>query len=296
MNATGTGQAEQPYVQCSICYRGSLNDSNEVGIIKCNVRKFASESFTVWRCTGCGSLHCKEAIDFARYYLDYPLDDQKLKYLTRCAYSNRMKILRRAALRHDDSILDYGCGGGLFLNFLRNHGHADATGFDPYSTAFRQEPVSGKRFDFVYSFGVIEHTPCPREFLREQRRWLKDSGTLVVATPDAGGLNIIDPDAVLMHQPYHRHILSIDAIKQLADSEGLEFVRLERRNWMDTIHPGMNGRFVSDYVTACGGLIDSLFEPRQVGRFLKTPRLWFSFWFGYWFPQTGYMICQFRAA
>ena len=293
---TSMDESWEEYIRCTVCEAGSIDEAAELASIACNVRQFRSESFTVWRCSACGSLHCKEPIDFDRYYDRYPLDDQELKFFTRRAYCNRIRILRRAGLKKRDTVLDYGCGGGLFLNFLKERGHLNAVGYDPYSSDFRTAPPSGTKFDFVYSFGVIEHVPCPRAFLHQHRRLLEDDGTVIVATPDAGGLDLADPDVVLMHQPYHRHILSIDGITKLAEREGLALVRVEKLNWMDTRFPGMNGRFVADYVKATGGLIDSLFEPRQVRLFLTSPNLWLSFWFGHLYPTTGYMICMFRRA
>jgi hypothetical protein len=148
----------------------------------------------------------------------------------------------------------------------------------------------------VFSFGVIEHVSFPREFLKKQRKRVADHGTVVIATPEASGLDLQNPDVLLMHQPYHRHILSHRALKALAKEEGLSLIRSENRNWMDTRHPGLNGRFIADYISATGGFVDALFERRQVGRFLSSPRLWISFWLGYYFPKPGYMVCQFEPA
>ena len=286
----------KPCIDCTICSEGSLDDAKEMKSVACNVREFKHESFTVWRCQACGSLHCKEPIDFDRYYANYPLDDQKLKYLTRVSYQNRIKILRRAKISKPDSILDYGCGGGLFLRYLNSRGFDRAIGFDPFCPEYRNKPDDDQKFDAVYSFGVIEHVPDPRDFLRQQRRLVHPTGTVLIATPNADGLSLSVPDGLLMHQPYHRHIFSLNGLRRLAVDEGLELVRSENRNWLDTIHPGMNSRFVTDYIEKNGGIIDALFEKRNFGKFLTTPRLWVSFWFGYFFPPTGYMICQFRPA
>jgi NMD protein affecting ribosome stability and mRNA decay len=53
----GTSTAEFPAV-----------DSAQV---RCNVREFGDETFTVWRCARCGSLHATEPIDPDRYYQPY---------------------------------------------------------------------------------------------------------------------------------------------------------------------------------------------------------------------------------
>lgn len=294
MNSPDSNSADTPCLECPVCNQGSIDDAREIESIRCNVREFEHECFTVWRCPRCRSLHCREPIDFQRYYANYPLDNQSLKYLTRVAYRNRLRILQRAGLQRCHRVLDYGCGEGLFLNFLKARRFPDIHGYDPWSSGFARAPRDIP-FDLVYSFGVIEHVSCPRSFLKEQRRLAGRDGKVLIATPEAAGLNLQQPDSLLMHQPYHRHILSREGIRSLALSEGLTLVRSEHRNWMDTKHPGMNSRFVTDYVDACGGTIDVLFEKRKVGLFLGSPRLWRSFWLGYYFPPTGYMVCQFQS-
>ncbi|MFZ0010542.1 MAG: hypothetical protein WAL97_01360, partial [Halobacteriota archaeon] len=39
--------------------------------IRSSVREFGAETFTVWRCAKCGSLHATEPIDYDRYYRHY---------------------------------------------------------------------------------------------------------------------------------------------------------------------------------------------------------------------------------
>ncbi|MEK6247162.1 MAG: class I SAM-dependent methyltransferase, partial [Planctomycetales bacterium] len=178
---------------------------------------------------------------------------------------------------------------------LKAMGYERSVGYDPYNKNHSEPTSAGLQFDLIYSFGVIEHVPCPGEFLCEHRRLIKDCGTVVIATPNASGLDPATPDVMLMHQPYHRHILSLEALEVLAKREGFNLVRTEHRNWMDTRHPGMNSRFLADYIDACGGMMDSLFEPYDVKLFCLSPRLWLSFWCGYYYPPTGYMICELKA-
>src|SRR6476660_2114449 len=63
--------------KCNLCeHPGTLSTAVEIAQIPCNVRKFRDKFFTIWRCTGCGSLHCKEDADLPAYYADYPLKQQ----------------------------------------------------------------------------------------------------------------------------------------------------------------------------------------------------------------------------
>ncbi len=282
------------YLTCKVCDNGDCERSPEIGLVRSNVRKFKDQKFTVWRCAQCQTLHCKEDIDFDYYYQHYPLSAQKIQYLTRISYLNRAKILRRSGIHKDDCILDYGCGAGLFLEYLKSKGFHRATGYDPYVDHRSDQKLLETKYDVVYSFGVIEHVPDPQAFLKDQTDLLKKNGRLVIATPNADGLSVDRPNSLLMHQPYHRHILSSQALEQLAQKCGLRLVRHERKNWLDTLHPGLNSRFVADYIQSTGGCVDSLFEKKKIVTFLTRPRLWWSFWFGYFTQLDDYMICTYQ--
>src|SRR5512142_2641976 len=119
-------------VQCNLCDDpGTLARAPEAGAVPCNVREFSKDLFTLWRCTGCGSLHCAEDADLERYYAHYPLKLQQLGFNDRIGYRNRLRLIRAQGLSSSASILDYGCGAGLFVEFLRGQGLENVTGYDP---------------------------------------------------------------------------------------------------------------------------------------------------------------------
>src|ERR1035441_2875316 len=99
---------------CNVCDEpGTLERATDLGKVPCNVRRFKDDIFTLWRCTGCGSLHCAEDADLPLYYAEYPLKKQQLTFSERIGYGNRLKMMRRQGVRNSDRILDYGCGAGL---------------------------------------------------------------------------------------------------------------------------------------------------------------------------------------
>ena len=107
-------------LNCNVCDRpGTFAEARDVARIHSNVRRFVKDEFTVWRCTGCGSLHCKEDVDLAYYYGGYFYTDQQLDYFSRCAYAARIRQLRRWGWNTDRTLLDYGCGSGAFLRLLQ---------------------------------------------------------------------------------------------------------------------------------------------------------------------------------
>ena len=106
--------------ECNLCDRpGTLESARDVGHVPSNVRRFKENVFTLWRCTGCGSIHCAEDADLPSYYAHYPLKKRKLTFYERIAYRNRLRLLERHGFRRSMELLDFGCGVGLYVKFLR---------------------------------------------------------------------------------------------------------------------------------------------------------------------------------
>lgn len=262
--------------QCNLCDApGTYEGAKEVGRVRSNVRRFLDESFTVWRCTNCGSLHSLEDIDYAEYYRDYPMQAQPLDFVARRFFSQRLRQLQAAGVGKNSRILDYGCGNGTFVRFLRERGYDKAEGYDPYSTTFGDPKVLSDRFDVVTSQDVIEHVPDPRAYLEELRAMVKPRGLLAIGTPDASKLRIDDPlDGVgRLHQPFHRHLLTRDVLASLMTQKNYSVVHEAGRFYVDTWFPFLNSSFLFRYMQSTGGAVEAGFEPIQFGRIMSTPSL-----------------------
>lgn len=103
--------------------------------------------------------------------------------------------------KENSSLLDVGCGEGIFLTQIaKKQQSLDLYGID-YSKLqikkasdlpfkFKQYnlekgiPFEEKRFDFVYAAEIIEHLYNPDFLLLEINRVLKDQGYLVLSTPN----------------------------------------------------------------------------------------------------------------
>lgn len=100
-------------------------------------------------------------------------------------------------------LLDFGCGGGAFLELMHSHGW-DVTGIDISEAAVQRvrldlglpalvgtlphpdlEPES---FDVITMWHSLEHVHSPREVLREVHHLLAPGGKLLVATPNIDSL------------------------------------------------------------------------------------------------------------
>jgi len=98
------------------------------------------------------------------------------------------------------SLLDVGCGGGLFLGMLRERGFR-VIGLDFSAEAaavawkrqnapavcatLEQPPLRAGSFAAITMFHVLEHLPDPRTYLIAAHRLLREGGRLVVQVPNA---------------------------------------------------------------------------------------------------------------
>jgi SAM-dependent methyltransferase len=264
-----------------------------VARIPCNVRRFQERVFTLWRCTGCGSLHCAEDADLALYYADYPLKRQNLGFAERIGYGNRLRLLERQGFRRSDRVLDYGCGAGLFVRSLRQKGLSQVFGYDAFVPEYQDPRRLEESYDAVVSYDVIEHDDDPREFMRLAAPLVRSRGLFVIGTPNADHVSLGRKGDPSLHPPYHRHILSERILLALGREQGLEPEHIHRRSYFDSLFPTVNSRFMWRYLGK-SGLLDTAVEPPQTGLVLRSPDLLFFAFFGYFLPAGDSMIVSFR--
>lgn len=271
---------------CKACHAENHVDMNgNAAKIRSNVRQFKEEQFTVWRCTQCNSLHCLEEIDYDHYYKNYVMQKQKPDFSTRLLFASRLRQLVRGGLLHQHSILDFGCGNGHFLHFIREKGYANVTGYDPFVSQFADRSVYERKFDMVTNQDVIEHSPDPGGFLDEVADLVRrPGGKLAIGTPDADHLHLHDPLNGIgwLHQPHHRHILGSGQLVQMLERRGFRVDKVERRSYVDTRIPFINSTFAFKYAESADGTVDSLFEPIRFSLIYTSPELLFYGLFGYW--------------
>ncbi len=250
----------------------------------------------MWRCSGCGSIHCKEDADLSLYYADYPLKLQKLTFSERHGYRNRLRLLIRQGLRTTDRVLDYGCGAGLFVNFLREKGFGHVSGYDTFVPAYSDPGSLEQTYDAVVSYDVIEHDDDTRDFMRRISRLVRPGGLLAIGTPNADNVRLARKDDPSLHAPYHRHILSERMLLALGREQGLEPVHIYRRSYYDSLFPTVNSRFMWKYIRKSGGMLDAAVEPPNVGLVVRSPEMIFLAFFGYFVPRRDNILVTFRAA
>jgi SAM-dependent methyltransferase len=113
------------------------------------------------------------------------------------AYEEHLDALER--YRAPGTVLDVGCGTGLFLAVARRRGwqpfgiddSAEATkharehfGLDVSGGEFADFASRGQRFDLITGWDVIEHSRSPVELLRAMRQCLAPGGVVGLSTPN----------------------------------------------------------------------------------------------------------------
>jgi 2-polyprenyl-3-methyl-5-hydroxy-6-metoxy-1,4-benzoquinol methylase len=287
-------------MRCNIC--GETSSQVEEGAVRSNCRKFGDTQFRIWRCPKCRSVHATDEVDLAECYRDYPYHQigmqEKGRWVINSGYRNLLGRLRKAGLKRDHKILDYGCGGGAFLSFLRKKGY-DAAGYDEYSEGFNDRSVLETKYDLVLSQDVIEHVLEPWEHVHTLSGLVAPGGVVVIGTPNAEAFDLRNPEPSVhaLHQPYHRHILSKRALLSIGDRVNWQLLRFYSKTHTATLMPFVNGHFLRHYCCTGDDTLDYILEPIRFG----NPKLYkpsAAFWalFGYFFEATDAVMAIYRAS
>ena len=168
----------------------------------------SQENFRVTFCATCqlGRTNMDSNKDLAQYYAS----DEYISHGTTKAglFEQLYQTARKFTLRQKSriigantgtrlDILDYGCGTGDFLAFLKNRGHS-VYGVEPGAkprkitehkighTAYSslREILPDQKFDIITLWHVLEHVANPLQTLEELTALLKPQGQLIVAVPN----------------------------------------------------------------------------------------------------------------
>ena len=150
------------------------------------------------------------------------------------------------------TVLDVGCGGGLFLRMMKERGY-DVLGLDFSAEAARiareqnavrvlvgdlpEVPIEPASCALITMFHVVEHLLDPIAYLRAAARLLRPGGRLIIQVPDRDCW-----EAVLLGSrwtgldiPRHIHVFRSCDLKRLVESCGFEIVREKHFSLRD--HP-----------------------------------------------------------
>ena len=281
--------------RCVVC-GAERTPECETAEVRSNVRAFRDERFAVWRCAQCRSIHARDEVDLDHYYRGYPVFAAELDWKLDVVYGNLLRRLQRAGLQREHRILDYGCGRGLLVQYLRKRGYASTFGWDRYGEGYSDESVLRQRYDCIVSQDVIEHVADPNALLA-QLDGMADPGAIIsIGTPDAAALDLKDPEDFVhaLHLPFHRHILAADALKDAGRARGWEVEHYYDTMYNNTLFPTMNPRFVLHYVRARDDVFDLVAEPVKLTAKMFSPLTPFFALFGYFFDRHTDIQVVFR--
>lgn len=150
--------------------------------------------------------------------------------------------LSRVRVTRGRTACDIGCGGGAFLDRLKDSGFM-TMGVEPFLRYHRSLKNRGHQVfasteallsklgpgcsDLVVSFHVIEHVEDPIRFLEAARSVLRPGGRAVLATPNSGDILMkLGPEAYrsFNYRTAHRWYFNAQSLKYAAQQAG--FVKM----------------------------------------------------------------------
>lgn len=280
---------------CCICKSSGLSETDvETASVRSNVRPFNTRRFSLWRCPNCRSIHASDKVDLDEAYRVYPFFGQKLDFVLRCGYRRLTRRLRRAGLRPGCRVLDFGCGSGLLVQYLREKG-CDAVGYDPYSPDHGDPARLDEQYDAVIAQDVLEHDDDPLGVLARLDGLTAPGGMIAIGTPNAAGIDLARAEKFVhpLHQPYHRHILALPALLEAAKDLGWSVERTYTTPY--TNMPVLSLPMLHYYMRCFDGTINTLFDrPMNSVRLWLSPETAFYLIFGYWLCDDADIVAIFR--
>lgn len=289
-------------VECIIChYR--VNKFNEAVFanFKSNVRAFQHESFKVWRCPNCKTIHTFDVVDIARYYKKYPIGQKPLTWPIRLCFWNLSRQLKKYGFSQSDSFLDYGYANGWFATYLQQRGFTNCHGYDPYATTaeFGDRAILDLApFKYILLQDVIEHVEDPDALLSQLDHLLAPGGYILIGTPNATRIDLSQPHVSEyynpIHVPYHFHIYTRQVIEYLGICQEWEPIDYFDRAYHDTPWFGVNTRSWSHYQCLFDGSLDAIYDPIDLRKVFSSQTVMFYAFFGYWLSLRTDMSVMFR--
>lgn len=180
----------------------------------------------------------------ADYYDSWGLaadEGESTRAMKHATFSNRIKKISARLRPHN--VLDVGCATGFFLEAATQEGwtvfgvelskYAAATakkkfGERIFNGTLEDAHYADNAFDLVTLSDLLEHIPCPQDFLGEVRRILTQDGLLMIVTPDVSSLTARLMGSRWSHyKAEHLHYFSPRTITRLLAENGFTVECLE---------------------------------------------------------------------
>ncbi len=94
---------------------------------------------------------------------------------------SRINEITGGANKDNINILDFGCGHGLLIDYLKENGYKNTDGYDAYYEPYSNLPQKNK-YHIITMVECIEHTSSPFVELKAINRFLVDGGVVMIET------------------------------------------------------------------------------------------------------------------
>lgn len=248
--------------QCPICSSSDTSSWSDW----CWQMPFSKRDFHYRNCSDCGTVFCdplpteQELKSYYRDFYNYDWFEKRLP-LKKIQAMHRWQRLQKLFVKYSvtpGSLLDTGCGHGLFLSRAKR-GRWTTTGIDYPSSATRyasekqglkivegdlrslvaEGRLNNEVFDFVTAWHFLEHDTAPLSCLESFRQVLVPGGKILIAAPnaDSSGMKLKKEFWVWCQEPYvHIFHFTEKSLSLIAGKAGLKVLAIWTRDTWDA-HP-----------------------------------------------------------
>jgi hypothetical protein len=122
----------------------------------------------------------------------------------------RLERIKQISGKNNPTILDYGCGNGLMVKFMKSKG-INCDGYDPYNKEFNTLPKN--KYDVIVLTEVIEHLTTPFNELQEIKTLCHYKSKIMIETSFSNWLT--KDDAYIEPNVGHCTIFSHEGLDNL---------------------------------------------------------------------------------
>ena len=130
-------------------------------------------------------------------------------------------------INNETSILDFGCGGNLFVDICRENGIHKSFGFDEYSHNGNDKYIHiqkaiMKKWNIITLWGVLEHLVSPLDKMKKLKSMLTGNGIIAFTTI------YIDGKIPFQYKPpEHLFYFTKESIFKMAEQFGMKIISFE---------------------------------------------------------------------
>ncbi|MFO7744158.1 MAG: class I SAM-dependent methyltransferase [Psychroflexus sp.] len=152
-------------------------------------------------------------------------------------FNTKYKLLRKGS-QNLNSVLDFGCGTGEFVEFLKDK-NIEAEGVEPTSNAYQKTKEKNievykdlkdvtKSYDAITLFHVLEHVDNYDQTMKQLVSKLNSKGLLLIAVPNykSHDANYYKEKWAAWDVPRHLWHFNRKNIKDLANRHNLELIKI----------------------------------------------------------------------